>query len=42
MDSDSDFAYDYNDNTSDEECDLDPWEGEKLEEEKKDITYQVW
>ena len=39
-DSDSDFAYDYNENTSDEECDPDLWEEEK-QEEKKEITYQV-
>ena len=38
MESDSDFAYDYNDNTSDE--DPDAWEDENLEE-KKEITFQV-
>ena len=38
MDSD----YDYNYNTSDEECEPDTWLEElELQEEKKEITYKV-
>ena len=33
--------YDYNENTSDEDCEPDTWDDEDEEEKKKEITYKV-